>query len=276
MPESFLCPRCGKLISSYLEECSHCGLPAPYRRYKLAKTLRLPSMVKGLIWWCGLLFGLSYLLPLFLYGSLSLDQGMLGLPSPSPYSLMAMGMASSRDLIQGDYFRLVTAIFLHGGILHIVFNMLWLRDLGRMAEQLFSPAIMLLIFLLSGIGGNLLALWMPYIFDTLGLAARPIAILGASGAVFGLMGALVAYSKRIGSLQARALSKQISTWAIVIIVFGFMMPQVSNAGHVGGFVTGWLLGRFLPLRIKSPLAFDLIGLICFGVIVLSFGLTVIH
>ena len=269
--QSFLCPRCGKLISRYLAECSHCGLVEPYRQYRLRKALRLPSLVKALIWLCGGLFGLSFLLPLLLGGSIQMGRGMLGLPAPSGYALHLMGWATTDHLIRGEYYPLVTAVFLHGGLLHIIFNMLWLRDLGRLTEQIFNPAVMLTLFVVTGVAGNLLAVSMPFVWASMGMSARPVAVLGASGAVFGLMGALIAFSRKLPSFQARTLARQLGTWAIVIILLGFMMPQVSNAGHIGGFVAGWALGKLLPVRVKRPHLFDLMGLASAGLVVYSFA-----
>jgi len=196
---------------------------------------------------------------------------MFGLPSPPSVALALLGWADPMQILSGHYWLLVTALFLHGGILHLVFNLLWIRDLGQMAEELFGPAVMLLIYLVSGVAGNLLAVWTPFLLEMAGFEARHAAILGASGAVFGLLGAMIAFGNRLAHWQARAMAKQFRTWAIVLIGLGFLIPGVSNAGHVGGFLGGYLLGRILPLRRQNPLLFNLLGLASLGVVLASFA-----
>ncbi len=250
-PESILCPRCKNLISSYLAECSHCGLPEPLKKHQRSNFLAPQSLVKPLIWFQGGLFGLSFALSFVLEGRVNLGHGFFSLPAPSSQALAALGWATTQDLFTFNPFPLITATFLHGGILHLIFNMLWLRDLGRLAEEAFGKGRLLWLLILTWLMGNLVATAQPLFWLALGISAGPTAVLGASGAVFGLMGAIMAYGKRMPRLEAKMISKQMGKWALILIIIGLIIPQVSNAAHIGGFIAGWLYGRFTPLAPKG-------------------------
>ena len=195
-------------------------------------------------------FIISFLLPLFLPFKIPMFQRDFGiLPSPSSQALGILGWAEIGALMKGDWWVLITAMFLHGGILHILFNMLWVRDLAPQTEILFSPHKMIIIYVLSGIGGNLLALFTP-IFAR-GMFMIPMdnyPVIGASGAVFGLMGAILAFGRKRGGLWGRQVVRQIGMWAVILIAMGFLFPGISNAGHIGGFITGFLVGQLLPIK----------------------------
>jgi rhomboid protease GluP len=145
--------------------------------------------------------------------------------------------------LSGDYYRLVTAGFVHASLLHIAFNMWCLWSLGRLSERLFGKWQTFLIYLITGVGGALLS-----------IAYRPMhAEVGASGAIFGIAGALLAGLK-FGNLSVSAFERRniISSMVFFIVVnfalgtgaFGFG-GNIDNMCHLGGFVTGLLIG--LPL-----------------------------
>jgi|SRR5215472_6154509 len=145
--------------------------------------------------------------------------------------------------LSGDYYRLVTAGFIHANLLHIAFNMWCLWSLGRLSERLFGKWQTFLIYLITGVGGALLS-----------IAYRPVhAEVGASGAIFGIAGALLAGLK-FGNLSVSAFEKRNIISSMVFFVginfalgtgaFGFG-GNIDNMCHLGGFVTGLLIG--LPL-----------------------------
>lgn len=174
------------------------------------------------------------------------------LPSPNSQALALMGWAEIGQLMQGNWWILITAMFLHGGVLHILFNMLWVRDLAPQTEILFSPHKMVIIYVLSGIGGNLAALYTPIIArSVLMIPMNSYPVVGASGAVFGLIGAIIAFGRKRGGLWGRQIARQLGMWAAILIAMGFIFPGISNAGHIGGFVSGYLIGRILPLQSKA-------------------------
>jgi len=145
--------------------------------------------------------------------------------------------------LSGDYYRLLTAGFVHANLLHIAFNMWCLWSLGRLSERLFGKWQTFLIYLITGVGGALLS-----------IAYRPMhAEVGASGAIFGIAGALLAGLK-FGNLSVSAFERRNIISSMVFFVgvnfalgtgaFGFG-GNIDNMCHLGGFVTGLLIG--LPL-----------------------------
>ncbi len=133
-----------------------------------------------------------------------------------------------------EWWRLITAALLHGGIVHILLNGLALWNLGGQLEGLVGPEELLLAFTVTGICGSLLSAL---------LGAPNVISIGASGAIFGLLGFLVAN----GTRNLQQLSRQLQRNAqnlVLALGIGFLIPNVDNWGHVGGIVSGLLLGYF--------------------------------
>jgi|GEM_PF-1317543 len=148
-----------------------------------------------------------------------------------------------------QWWRLLTAIFLHYGILHLAFNMWALWDAGRLTERLFGHTNFAWIYLFSGLFASLSTLYWNY---------DDVASVGASGAVFGVFGALIGYLVRQRHTVPELLQKQLLRSALIFtgfaLFFGFTIPAIDNAAHIGGLVSGLILGLLLakPLAIKRP------------------------
>lgn len=149
----------------------------------------------------------------------------------------------------GEYWRMFTSMFLHIGILHILFNGFALYVLGREAERLFGSLRYAIIYLLSGLFGSLLTLATS---DPRTLSA------GASGAIFGLLGSLAIFyyiqRKTLGQM-ARANLNQLLFFMVINLIFGFTTPGIGNAAHIGGLLGGiiltWFMGpRYAPAQIQ--------------------------
>ena len=148
---------------------------------------------------------------------------------------------------QGEIWRLLASVFLHADLLHIALNMLALFGLGRLCEAVFGRARFLSLFLITGLVGALLS----YIGRAPLLEQGDVASLsvGASGAVFGLMGAGVVYGKRFGKKLPPPLRqifwRGLMPWIVLNIFIGITLPRIDNLGHVGGLVSGALLALVL-------------------------------
>jgi len=144
-----------------------------------------------------------------------------------------------RDLVlEGEAWRLFSAVFLHGGIEHLIGNCLALYVLGMAVEHAFSKLRSLWIFLAAGLGGSLLSL---------SLSEGPS--VGASGAIFGLMGSTIIFFYRFRNdffVREKRLGGVLLAWALYSIVTGFMSPMIDNWAHIGGLIGGAL--ATLPLR----------------------------
>ncbi|MFL6248186.1 MAG: rhomboid family intramembrane serine protease [Thermoanaerobaculia bacterium] len=155
-----------------------------------------------------------------------------------------------------EYWRLLSAMFLHGdgtirgGLLHIGLNLWVLWQLGRLYEVMFGTRRFLLIYFVTGLAASLTSL-MRYV-----LLQHEGSSVGASGAIFGVIGAFIFSIRRSPRFRnerwARGIVQQLLFWIVVNIAIGLTVPQIDMAAHVGGLVTGLILGATLPQR-EPPL-----------------------
>lgn len=252
---SMLCPSCRRLISRDEPACPYCGLNSPgawWKNSRFSVVLADPDRLVMLIIGANIImFALALLLN---PRGLSLAFDPMSFLAPSNRSLILLGATGTVPIQElHRWWSLLTANYLHGGLLHLVFNLLALRQLGPLATQEYGPYRMVIIYTLSGVGGFLLSF----------LAGVPLTI-GASAAVCGLIGAMVYYGKSRGGAYGEAIYSQIGGWAIGIIIFGLVLPGIDNWGHVGGMVGGVSLGYLLGYqeRRREALAHRLAGMAC--------------
>jgi rhomboid protease GluP len=143
--------------------------------------------------------------------------------------------------IQGEWWRLLTNTFVHGGLIHIAFNMWCLWNLGQLCESLYGRFTYAAIYLTCGLGASLLSVWWHPFTPS----------VGASGAIFGLAGALLAALK-LGefSVPRAALSGTLRSLVAFVgynLFFGFVLPNVDNAAHIGGLITGLIVGAIVAV-----------------------------
>ena len=159
-----------------------------------------------------------------------------------PYVLLDMGAKYGPYIYFGDeWWRLISCNFLHGGILHLVFNMYALYIIGKQIEDLYGKKAYITIYLLSGLGGSILSYYLS-----------PTSLsVGASGAIFGLLSALLvyAYNER-GRIQKGAISNLLFVIGINLL-FGLSMPNIDNYGHIGGIVVGGISSYFIYNLLKK-------------------------
>lgn len=135
-----------------------------------------------------------------------------------------------KELVKsGEYYRLLTCIFLHAGIIHIACNMYSLYVIGSQLESFFGKIRYLIIFLLSGICGSILSI----AFNN-----NDVISIGASGAIFGLLGAIVYFCYHYRVYLGNALKNQIIPIIILNLSIGFLTPGIDNFAHIGGLIGG--------------------------------------
>jgi len=161
---------------------------------------------------------------------------------------------------QGEWWRLLSAMFLHGGMTHILMNMVSLYIIGRGMELYFPKAAYLAIYLLSGLVGGLLSLYM-----------HPMSVVvGASGAVFGVFGALagffLAHRKRIGA-YSREFMKDFVVILGLNLLLGISISSIDMSAHIGGLVVG-MLGGYMVAKYPRSLPF----FVLFGIIIVIVGM----
>ncbi|HEV7508198.1 MAG TPA: rhomboid family intramembrane serine protease [Thermoanaerobaculia bacterium] len=160
--------------------------------------------------------------------------------STSTQVLLALGADYPPLVQQGEYWRLVTSLFLHIGFLHLALNGWALYQLGGLFELLLGSGRLLLVYFVSGIVGSIASNLFTHALSA-----------GASGAIFGIMGAIIAFlAKRRENLtpQAKSLLMQLLLWAGINVFLGFTTPGIDNAAHLGGCAAGLAIGFFLKER----------------------------
>ena len=155
---------------------------------------------------------------------------------PSSQQLVRWGANYGPYTLGGQEWRLLTSMFLHGGLLHILFNMWCLWDLGALCESLYGHTTFAIVYLVSGIAGSLASVWWH----------PGVPSVGASGAIFGIVGALVAsYVLGDFTLPRFAITGQLRSLLIFAgfnLIFGGMNGHTDNAAHIGGLVAGLIFG----------------------------------
>jgi rhomboid protease GluP len=146
-----------------------------------------------------------------------------------------LGIMNKSDVRDGEWYRLFTSNFLHADIFHIFVNMYSLFAIGPTVLSVFKPAGFALIYIFSGIIGS----FFSFLFNN----SLSRGSLGASGAIMGLLGALFAYSILVPGNTG--LFNTILINVVIIALYGFLIPQIDNWGHLGGFLCGIVLGAGL-------------------------------
>jgi rhomboid protease GluP len=236
---SILCPNCRKLISQDEPRCPHCGIANPGSWWKNNIGARVffgtDQVIKWIIYANVTLFITSLLLYPWSSGA-SLNP--LALLSPSNKGLLVLGATGTIPIDRlGRWWTLVSANYLHGGIFHILFNMIAFRQIAPFVLREYGINRMVIIYTLSGVIGFLVSYF----------AGIPFTI-GASAAVCGLIGATLYYGKSRGGLYGQTIFKQIGGWVLGIFFFGLLMPGINNWGHGGGILAGAVLGVLLGYK----------------------------
>jgi rhomboid protease GluP len=186
--------------------------------------------------------------------------------NPTPGQLLGWGADhAGAVLVGGEWWRIVTAMFVHVGILHLATNMWCLWNLGLLAEPLMGSVGVLAVYILTGAAGNLLSTlvnWVWPIHDSGGVAF-PVGA-GASGAVFGIAGALIVLLKSprlpVPPFELRKLRKSVIYFAAINLALGFSISfgshltgiSIDNMAHLGGFACGLLFATPMVPRLGSP------------------------
>lgn len=149
------------------------------------------------------------------------------------YTLVEMGAKYNILIENGEFYRLITAGFLHGGIMHLFFNMSALNIIGKEVEEVYGTKKYILIYVFSLLGASVFS----YLFS------KGISV-GASGAIFGLLGAMLIFGfknkKKIGKLYIKNIIETI----LLNILIGITIPNIDNFAHMGGLVLGLIISLF--------------------------------
>lgn len=259
---SLLCPACRKLISRSAETCPFCGLNRPTSKLKnnflVTGITRPDQLITALIFVNAVMFVFSIAIKPQMAG---LHFSPFNFLSPSNQSLLILGSTGTIPLFDlHRWWSLVAASFLHGSLLHIVFNMIALRQLAPLVIHEFGVNRMIILYTVGGVGGFLLSAYAGVRFT-----------IGASAALCSLIGALLYYGKSRGGTYGQNIFSQIGGWALSIGIFGFLVPGINNWGHGGGMLCGILFGYLLGYqdRKKENFGHKIGAMACIAVTVLT-------
>ena len=276
MTGSVVCPSCGSLVGVRDDKCYTCGRANP-GLWGFAPLLRQLGADLGFV---PIVIGAStilFALTLVASGNnLQIVGGGLNILSPSSRALLLFGMSGAYPVyIQGYWWTLLTASWLHGSLIHILFNMMWVRNLGPATAEIIGPSRTVIVYTLSGVTGF-------FFSSTAGLllGGLPIPFLrgasftmGASASVFGLLGALVHYGRKSGSSYIHAEAKR---YALMAGLFGLIMPGIDNFAHAGGFVGGYAVSAFMNPLMREKGDHLLVALGCLAATLLAIVFAVLH
>ena len=239
---STLCPSCGMLVGVNDAQCLGCGRARP-GLFGLTALLRLSGLddlfVPIVMWGCGALY----------LASLAMDPGSIGggglsMMSPGNESLFVLGASGALPVFgYGRWWTVLSASWLHGSVLHIVFNMMSVRNLGPAVSEFYGGARTVIIYFVAGAAGFLASsfagAYLTFLPDRLQGGSFTV---GASAGVFGLLGAVLHYGRRGGSAQIRDLATR---WILINLVLGFSIARIDNWAHLGGLAGGYLMSFWL-------------------------------
>lgn len=173
--------------------------------------------------------------------------------------LIDFGAKYNPYIVDGEWWRIISSMFLHIGFLHLFMNMLALYYLGHAVERIFGTSRLLIIYMLAGVSGGLAS----FAF-TVHVSA------GASGAIFGLFGALLFFGTIYRQLFFQTMGRNLLFIVGINIVFGFVVPQIDNSAHLGGLVGGFIAAAIVHLPMKKQLLKQLMATIGYLIMIIFF------
>ncbi len=270
---SVLCTSCGVLVGVNDERCYNCNRKNP-GLWGFAPALRSLGTDLGFVPFvigaCATLYVLTLIAS---QGNIGM-RGLFSLFSPSPQALFLFGESGAVPVfVAGRWWTVLSAAWLHAGVLHIVFNMMAVRQLAPVTADLYGPGRMVIIYTAGAVFGFALSsIAGAYIPPLLFLRGGQFTV-GASASIAGLIGAMLAYGHRTGSSAA---SSQASSYILMLAVYGFMLPGIDNYAHAGGFAGGYLAARALDPMKPERIDHIAMAVACLALSILSIVASVLH
>lgn len=271
-----LCTSCGVLVGVNDETCYNCGRRNP-GLWGFAPALRAlgndMGFVPFVIGTCVILYALTLVVTVARGGSL-VGGSFFGLFSPDGVVSFLFGSSGASPVIgYGRWWTVLSAGWLHGSALHILFNMSVVRQMAPPVADVYGPGRMIIIYTAGSVGGFAVSTLAGLLLGFLPWPLSPgLQTLGASASISGLLGAISYFGKRGGSGMARSYA---SSYIVMLVVIGFF-PGIDNYAHAGGFGSGYLVARYLdPLR-PERIDHIAIALACLAASLLALIVSVVH
>ena len=251
-PRPKLCPACGTLVGATATKCHQCGASLTFGMAAASRSLSrlLPTTspaTYGILTLSCVMYGVSLLATIRTSGFQAPAGGgfsaLMSLGAISGKVLQEFGASLPLPYNLSQPWRLVMAVFLHGSLLHIAFNMWVLMDFGPQVEEMYGSARYLFIYVATGVGGYVLSSLFGHF------------AIGGSGAILGLCGVIIAVtagSRSIGHQMLRAQVVRLLIYIVVIAILPIgLFGNIDNLAHLGGFLSGFALGKIMVDRAPS-------------------------
>jgi rhomboid protease GluP len=269
---SVVCASCGYLVGVNDDKCYHCGRRSP-GLWGWGPALRSLGQDLGFVPFVTTTCIVMYALTLVFTGAGALGGGAFSFLSPSGNTLLVFGASGAVPVFAYNrWWTVLSASYLHGSILHILFNLLWIRQLAPAVAEMYGPGRMVIIYTAAGAAGFAASSATGMLVFLPPLLRGASLTVGASAAIFGLLGALVYYGRRGGS---SLVGGQAWNYAVILFIFGFIMPGVDNYAHAGGFGGGYLAARLLDPLKPERVNHMLWAVICLGASILAILVSVV-
>jgi rhomboid protease GluP len=269
---SVLCSSCGVLVGVGDDRCYNCGRRNP-ALWGWAPALRELGGDMGfapfVIGACTFVYALTLI---FSVGSVGV--GGLGLLSPSNRALLLFGASGALPIFVADrWWTVLSAAWLHAGLLHIFMNMMALRQIAPGVAELYGPARTVIIYTAGSVVGFALSSFAGAFIPPILILQGSTITVGASASIAGLIGAILAYGHQTGSTMARSYA---GSYIVGLIVIGFLPFGIDNYAHAGGFAGGYLAARLLNPMKSERVDHVIVALLCISASLLSIVVSVIH
>ena len=270
---SVVCPGCGALVGVKDPACYMCGRSNP-GLFGYGPLLRQVSAQFGFAQFVIVASSALYVISLLLSGSeLEVAGGGMSFLAPSNRAVVLLGASGAYQVfVRSAWWTVLSATWLHGSLLHILFNMLWVRDLGPAVAELIGTSRTVVIYVVSGVVGFALSSVLPFSPIPIPFLHGAPLTLGASASIFGLLGALVHYGRKSGSSYTYS---QAMRYAVILFVMGLIMPGVDNSAHLGGFVGGYLMSAAFNPMTRERGDHTIIALLCLAATFVAIVVSVI-
>jgi membrane associated rhomboid family serine protease len=272
-PRPKLCPACNALVGINATKCHECGANLRFSLAALSKKFsgvfgeNETPVTSALLIANFLMFGVSWVLTMQA-GEGGGMRTLWGMSGAASYRLGA-SLPLQMLLLDHQWWRLVTAMFLHGGLIHIGFNMMNLMQLGPALEELYGSGRYLFLYVVTGAFGFLASAFMGHFS------------VGASGALLGLIGAMLAVTTKRGGSFMRELRSRLIISVVILFAIGFSRSfGIDNAAHIGGFAVGFVMGKIYddrqPMNSRERQTAYAQGWLAGTIVLASFVMMVLH
>jgi rhomboid protease GluP len=267
-----LCSSCGVLVGVGDDRCYNCGRRNP-ALWGWAPALRELGGDMGfapfVIGACSFVYALTLI---FSIGSVGV--GGLGLLSPSNRALVLFGASGALPVFVADrWWTVLSAAWLHAGLLHIFMNMMAMRQIAPGVAELYGPARTVIIYTAGSVVGFALSSFAGAFIPPILILQGSTITVGASASIAGLIGAILAYGHQTGSTMARSYA---GSYIVGLVIIGFLPFGIDNYAHAGGFAGGYLAARLLNPMKSERVDHVIVALVCVAASLLSIVVSVIH